>query len=178
MSEQVILGSGNLYIVAFNDAIPADATFETETNMIGYIKGGASLEYKPTEYEVKDDNENICKRFIISEEITFKSGILTWDTSALSKLVASGTYEDDATNKVKTLKLGGVGAREMAQYAIRFVHIKADGNTVKITLVGTASNGFSLAFASDKETVIDAEFKALGHDTDGTQVIFEETYTS
>ena len=178
MSEQVILGSGNLYIVAFNDTIPADAAFEAAANKIGYIKGGASLEYKPTEYEVKDDNENICKRFIISEEITFKSGILTWDAAALSKLVAKGTYADNATTHVRTLKLGGKGAREMAQYAIRFVHTKSDENTVKITLVGTASNGFNLAFASDKETVIDAEFKALGHDTDGTQVIFEETYTS
>ena len=49
MAEQIKLGSGDLYIAAFSDTIPADATLEVAGNQVAHIKGGASLEYKPTE---------------------------------------------------------------------------------------------------------------------------------
>lgn len=177
-TEQIVLGSGNLYVTAFSGTIPTDTTIETDDNLIGYIKGGASLEYKPTEYEVSDDAFNVTKRFVISEETTFKSGVLTWNLEVLSKLTANCTYTDDDDTNVRTLKLGGNGARLMKDYVIHFVHTESDGNKFRITLVGTASNGFSLAFAPDKETVIDAEFKAKAHDSDGTQVIMTESYTA
>ena len=44
-SENIILGSGDLYIVEFNDAVPEDATIEIDDNRAGNIKGGATLEY-------------------------------------------------------------------------------------------------------------------------------------
>ena len=54
----------------------------------------------------------------------------------------------------------------------------SDGiNKLALPLVGTASNGFSLAFSPDKETVIDAEFKAKAHDADGVQLIIEDGYS-
>lgn len=174
MNEQIILGSGDLYVVAYNGTLPADTTIETEANKIGYISGGASLEYKPTELEVQDDSATFVKRFTTAEEITFKSGILTWNAEVLNKLSQAQEYTD--ANEVRTLKLGGKGAREMKKFVIHFVHTKGDTNTIKITLVGTASNGFSLSFAKDAETVIDAEFKAISHDSNGTQVIITETY--
>lgn len=174
-NEQVILGSGDLYIVAFTDTLPADDIIEIEDNKVGHIKGGASLEYKPNEYEVSSDTGEVLKRFVISEEITFKSGVLTWNLETLSKLMANCSYSDDNAGK-RTVRIGGKGARKMSEYVVHFVHTEADGNVFKVTLVGTASNGFSLAFAPDKETVVDAEFKAKGHDADGTQVILTEEY--
>ena len=176
MTEQIILGSGDLYVTDFTGTIPEDTVIEVEENLIGRIKGGASLEYKPTEYEVADDAYKVIKRFVISEETTFKSGVLTWNLAVLNKLIAAGTYSDDETGK-RTLKFGGNGARVMKEFLVHFVHTEQDGNKFTITLVGTASNGFSLAFAPDKETVIDAEFKAKGHDASGTQVIMTESYT-
>lgn len=174
MADTIKLGSGELYIASFSGTIPADATQEVAENKAGYIKGGASLEYKISELPVIDDSGAFEKRFVTAEDITFKSGILTWDMAVLNKLSASGTYTDVAG--VRTLKLGGKGAREMAQWLIRFVHTAGDGNKFRVTLVGTPSNGFSFAFAPDKETVIDAEFKAVGHDADGTKVILAEEY--
>ena len=95
MTKQIILGSGDLYITSYNGTIPTDTVIETEENLIGYIKGGASLEYKPTEYEVSDDAFKVMKRYVISEETTFKSGVLTWNLEVLNKLIAAGTYSDD-----------------------------------------------------------------------------------
>ena len=45
-SENIILGSGDLYIVEFNDAVPEDATIEIDDNRAGNIKGGGGG--KPT----------------------------------------------------------------------------------------------------------------------------------
>jgi hypothetical protein len=174
LTQQVILGSGELYIVKYDgSAIPADATLEVEANHIASIKGGASLEYKPIFAEVVDDNRKILKRFITSEETTFKSGILSWSLDILQKLCAACDYSDNATTGMVELKLGG--RTEIDAYVIRFVHTLSDGNKIRVTLVGTATNGFQLAFKADAETVIDAEFKALST-SDGTQVIITQSY--
>ena len=176
MTDQVILGSGNLYLTKYTGEIPADDVLETESNRLGYIQGGATLEYKPNEYEVKDDSSTINLRYVLSEEVTLKSGLLTWDAEALQNLTAECTFTDDTSTKMRTLKIGGIGARLMDKYVVRFVHTKPDTYKLRVTIVGTASNGFSLAFAPDKETVIDAEFKAVAHGNDNTQVIISEEY--
>lgn len=54
-AEKIVLGSGKLYVVEFSENIPENAVLETEENRLGYIKGGASIEYTPTFYEAKDD---------------------------------------------------------------------------------------------------------------------------
>lgn len=176
MTNQMILGSGDLYIQAYSGTLPDDDTIEVDANRLGAIKGGASIEYKPDEYTINDDSNTIYKRFVISEEITFKTGILTWDLESLQKLCAKCAYVDDSTKSVRTLTLGGKGVREMDKWIIHFVHTKTDGKKIRITLVATASAGLSLAFAPDKETTVDAEFKAISHNTSGNQLIITEEY--
>ena len=46
-SERIVLGSGKLYCVEYSGTLPEDATIETADNLLGYIGGGASVEYKP-----------------------------------------------------------------------------------------------------------------------------------
>lgn len=173
--DEVILGSGKLYITEYDGkAIPEDSVIEVETNSVGRIKGGASLEYKPSEYEVVDDDGEVVKRFITKEEVTFKSGILTWAIENLEKLTPA-KVSDDSTKHVKTLKIGG--AKALKNYVLRFVHTKDNENKLRISMVATAGNGFVLTFAGDKETVIDAEFKAISQ-TDGTLVEIRDEYSS
>ena len=157
-TSSILLGSGELFAIAYDPAVgfPADAAFEHVDNSLGDISGGASLEYKPTEYEVANDAGVVRKRFITKEEVTLKSGILTWNLDNLTKL-SPGTLT--TVGSVKTLKLGG--AKALTAYALRFVHTKADLNKLRVTMVGTAGNGFTLTFDGSKETVVDAEFKAL-----------------
>lgn len=179
MNNQIVLGSGNLYIMELpaNGTIPTDEVIETSANRIGYIKGGASLEYKPTELEIKDDSNVFINRYVTATDVTFKSGILTWDLGVLAKLTAECTYSDNTNTGIRTLLIGKAGAAEMKKYIIRFVHEKNALDSIKITLVGTASEGFSLAFAKDEETTIDAEFKAISQDASGTQIKITETYS-
>ena len=168
--EEMILGSGKLYITEFTDTIPADETFEVAGNILGYITGGASIEYKPTFYTAKDDLGLVSTSIITDEEVTLKSGICTFNGNTLKKLSATARVTE--VGSIRTVKIGGIANNDGKQYAIRFVH--ADGD-VRVTIVGKNEAGFTLAFAKDKETIIDAEFKAMPCDNEGTLIIFTES---
>lgn len=173
---EVILGSGNLYAVEFTGAIPAHAEIEADANLLGRIKGGAKLEYKPSTKSVKDDSGAVSKEFITTEEGKMKSGVLTWCLATLNKLTAAGRYTESIVDgkNVATLKIGGKLGRALTKYLIRFTHVKENGYKFRCTIVGTASSGFNLEFKPEDATVIDAEFTAVSHDTDGTLIIIEE----
>lgn len=53
--QTITLGSGNLYITEFSGSIPENTEIEKDTNLAGYIQGGAELEYKPEYYTAEDD---------------------------------------------------------------------------------------------------------------------------
>lgn len=172
-TEKIVLGSGKVYCAEFTGpAIPETLTLEISTNLLGLISGGATLEYKPEFYTGTDDLGLQSKTRITKEEVTFKSGIMTWCGKTLKKLCATARVTEAAGKR--TVKIGGIGQDDGKQYVIRFVHEDAIDGDIRITIVGSNQAGFSLAFAKDKETIIDAEFKALPHDTDGTLVVFEE----
>lgn len=60
---------------------------------------------------------------------------------------------------------------------IHFVHKDETDGDIRVTIVGNNQAGFSFAFAKDKETVIDAEFKAAPQDSEGTLILYEEEMT-
>ena len=77
------------------------------------------------------------------------------------------------TAEKSILKIGGQ-RRGIKKIALKFVHTMDDGKTIKMTMVGTPTAGFTLAFNSDEETVIDAEFTAMAQDAEGTLVLIEK----
>ena len=173
-NEKIVLGSGKIYCVEYNGTIPENATIETEENRLGYVQGGATLEYAPTFYEAKDDLGYVSKTILTEEEAKLKSGIMTFNGDTLTKLCATGRVTETGTTR--TVKIGGAGNQDGKSYVIRFVHEDAVDGDIRVTIVGRNEAGFSLSFAKDKETVIDAEFKALAKvDTEGTLIVYEET---
>ena len=167
-SERIVLGSGKLYCQEYSGTMPEDTAIETAENLLGYISGGASVEYKPTFYSCKDDLGIVQKSVLTDEEATLKSGVMTWNANVLQKLCTTGRVTEDTSKKVRTLKIGGVGKQDGKSYILHFVH-------VRLTIVGRNEAGFTLTFAKDKETVIDAEFKAQPKiDTEGTLIIYKE----
>lgn len=171
-SEKIVLGSGKLYTNLFEGSIPENAILETESNLLGYIQGGASLEYKPKFQDVEDDLGLVQKTVLTQEEATLKSGVLTWCGKTLAKL--SSTARVTESNGKRTVKIGGIGNQDGKKYILRFVHEDAIDGDIRITIVGSNQAGFTFKFAKDKETVIDAEFKAAPMDGEGTKIIYEE----
>lgn len=173
-NEKIVLGSGKIYCVEYAGTIPENATIETEENRLGYVQGGATLEYAPTFYEAKDDLGYVSKTILTEEEAKLKSGIMTFNGETLTKLCTTGRVTE--TENTRTVLIGGAGNQDGKSYIIRFVHSDPVEGDIRVTIVGRNEAGFSLSFAKDKETVIDAEFKALAKiDSDGTLIKYEET---
>lgn len=173
--EKIVLGSGKLYTEVFDKGvIPTDDIIETDANLLGLIEGGATLEYKPKFVEVSDDLGIASKSIMTEEEATLKSGIMTWNGNTLAKLCSTARVKEDTAKGKRTVKIGGVGNQDGKLYVIRFVHEdKLDGD-IRVTIVGSNQAGFKFDFKKDKATVVDAEFKAMPLDKEGTKIIYEE----
>ncbi len=179
--EKVTLGSGKLYMAEFTGNLEADfadilAQLMTEENHAGWIKGGASVEYKPTMTTEKDDLGHIVKEILVEEEATFKSGLFTWNGHTLAKLTATAqvTTETKGGKTYRRLRVGGTGNDDGKQYAILFVHEDIVEGNCYLLVVGRNSAGFTITFAADSATVIDAEFTCKPHDERGTLIEFVE----
>ena len=177
-SKRITLGSGKLYIIPYAETVPEVDTICVEDNLLGYIKGGATLEYAPTFYEAKDDLGYVQKTIITEETATLKSGVLTFNGDTLTKLCDTGRVIEDATNKRRTVKIGGVSNAQGLKYIIAFHHEDPIDGDIWVVVVGQNQAGFSLAFAKDAETVIDAEFKCLSQDAEGTLIQYIEEDSS
>lgn len=177
--KRIVLGSGKLHLIEFTSSAQIATTaaviaLATDQNILGYIKGGASLAYTPTFYTATDDLGVVTKTIITDEECTLASGIMTFNGETLAKLSATGRVTDDATNHTRTLKIGGVGNANNTKYVIIFHHEDAVDGDIYVCIVGNNTSGFTLAFAKDQETVIDAEFRAQAQDDEGTLIMYIE----
>lgn len=173
-TNTITLGSGKLYLKAYADTMPTVETLCVDENLLGYIKGGASLEYTQETYEEKDDLGFVSKIITTNEEALLKCGLLTWNGETLQKLI-DRCATTTASGK-RTTKIGGQGNAQGGYYAICFLHEdKTDGN-LWILIKGRNTAGATLTFAADAGTVIEPEFKAMPHDDKGTLIeLIEET---
>ena len=173
----ITLGSGKIYLMPFADAMPTVDDLCKEENLLGFIKGGAALEYTQETYEEKDDLGFVSKIITTSEEAILRCGLLTWNGVTLQKLIDRCTSTEAAGKR--TTKIGGAGNAQGGYYAICFFHEdKTDGN-VWIVIKGLNTAGATLTFAADEGTVVEPEFKAMPHDEAGTLVeLIEEIPTA
>lgn len=154
--EEIIFGAGEVYLYEFTGTeVPEHTVIETEAHNVGHCSGGFAVEYKPEVYDVKNQYGKIVKRFVKSEDISAKTGILSWD---LAKLALLSTAKFVETTAKRTLTFGG--GSNLITVLLRFVHEKEDGKKLRFTMIGQAGNGFSIEF-TDKELVVDAEITAI-----------------
>lgn len=175
-SDKITLGSGDLMIKEYTGTMPTYTEFDPETDLLGRIKGGCTLEYAGEWYEAKDDSGKAVKTCITNEDVTIKSGVMTWNGKTLEQLCATARVTEAAG--IRTVKIGGAANNNGKSYAVCFHH--ADPVDGDVWLLARAKNqgGFSLAFAKDTETVIDAEFKCLPQDDEGTLLQYHEQTAS
>lgn len=173
----ITLGSGRLYLLPYSDTLPTVDTLCVDANLLGYIKGGASLEYTQETYEEKDDLGYVSKIITTNEEAILKCGLITWNGETLKNLI--DRCKTTTASGKRTTKIGGAGNAQGGYYAICF-HVvdKVDGD-LWIVIKGRNTAGATLTFAADNGTVIEPEFKAMPHDDDGTLVeLIEEIGTT
>ena len=173
----ITLGSGKVYLMDYSETMPTVDVICADENLLGYIKGGASLEYTQETYEEKDDLGFVSKIITTTEEAILKCGLITWNGNTLTKLI-DRCKTTEAEGK-RTTHIGGAGNAQGGYYAICFKHEdKVDGN-LWLLLKGRNNAGVTLTFSSEEGTLLEPEFKAMPHDGDGTLVeLIEEIPTA
>ena len=173
----ITLGSGKIYLTPYTDTVPDVETLCVEGNLLGYIKGGASLEYTQETYEEKDDLGFVSKIITTSEEAILKCGLLTWNGTTLQSIIDRCQVTEAAGKR--TVKIGGAANGQGKNYAICFHHEDETDGDLWILIVGRNTAGATLTFAKDTGTVLEPEFKAMPHDENGTLVqLIEEISTT
>lgn len=175
--KTITLGSGYAYLKEYTDVVPATkddlTTLCADANLLGYIKGGASLEYTQETYEEKDDLGLVSKIITTDEEVLLKLGTLTWNGNTLKSLLDRCTVSE--ASGLRTTKIGGAGNAQGKYYVVCFHYSDPVDGDLWVVIVGRNTAGATITFAKDAGTVIEPEFKAKPHDTAGTLVeIFEE----
>lgn len=156
--NEIVLGAGEVFMYEFTgNRIPEHAEIETDAHNVGHCSGGFSIDYKPEKYDVTNQYGKTVKSFITREEVTAKTGILTWSLEKLA-LLSTAKFAIDKTKKVRTLKFGGGGA--LKTVLIRFVHEKENGKKIRFTMIGQGGNGFALEFG-EQELTVDSEITAI-----------------
>jgi hypothetical protein len=174
--KNITLGSGKIYLQTFADAMPTVDELCVEGNLLGYIKGGAALEYTEEPYEEEDDLGFVKKIIIVKETAVLKCGLLTWNGQTLQKLV-DRCQVTEADGK-RTVKIGGAGNAQGTNYAICFFHEDKEGGNLWVLIKGRNTAGFTLTFAAEEGTVLEPEFTALPQ-ADGTLIeLIEELDTA
>lgn len=170
--KTITLGSGHIYIMAYTEAMPDVTEICQEENRLGYIKGGAALEYTQETYDEKDDLGYVSKIITTGEEALLKCGLLTWNGDTLAKLI--DRCRTETKDGKRTTYIGGAGNAQGGYYAICFLHEdKVDGN-LWLLIKGRNTAGATLTFAADSGTVVEPEFKALPQDDKGTLITLIE----
>lgn len=159
-SDTILLGGGAVYIMPIEGvtSIPDDSVIETAANNVGWCESGAKIQYKPKLADIYNQYDQLVKRFITRENLTFKTGILTWNLENLSKLSNANFIPATENNLERRVVFTGTGA--LNTVLLRFVYIKENGKAIRFTMVGQGGNGFGLDF-SDKATSIDAEIQGI-----------------
>lgn len=167
-NKTITIGSGVPYLMEYTDTIPTPEEICVEENLLGYVKSGAALTYTEETYEEKDDLGYVSKIITTSEEVILKLGVLTWNGESITKLIDRSKFEENEGKRIT--KIGGAGNAKGKYYAVCFHQPdKVDGD-MWVMLVGRNTVGAEITFAADAGTILEPEFKAIPHDSDGTLV--------
>lgn len=165
--EEILVGSCDVYAVEFSGNVPDDATIEAEENLLGHVKSGATISYKPTYKDFSTDDGKKKKYSLTAEEAGAKFNLGTWKNSKFG--VYAATARVSAVAGKRTVKIGGLSKDSKKKYLFRFVHLDEDAGDVRVTEIAKSSaSGFDLAFAAEDMAVMPCELKALPADNDGT----------
>ena len=173
-SDEIILGSGDLYLVEFSGEIPEDSVIETDANRAGNIKGGATLEYSQSSQTVKCDMGRVKKTIITEEDVKLKTGLITWAQEWIKALISTARVDTASKAGHRVYKIGGLKNQSKIRHLFRFVHTRDDGRKLRVTVTGKNTGTISLAFNPENPTTVDAEITADTLDKDGTLVILDD----
>ena len=157
--DEILLGACDVYMYEFTGTELAEhSAIETPENNVGHCSGGFTVNYKPTKYDVKNQYGQIVKSAVTEEEVSAKTGILSWNLKNLA-LFSTAVLSEDKEQKKRTLVFTGEG-KALRTVLLRAVHTKENGKKIRFTMIGQGGSGFAIAW-ENKEVTVDAELTAV-----------------
>lgn len=176
-SDEIVLGSGDLYLFEFTGEIPEDSVIEADANRAGNIKSGCVLEYSFSSLTVEDDKGRVKKTILTKEDVKLKTGLITWTENWFKALIPTARVDTTTKANHRIIKLGGLANQGNSKWLFHFVHTRDDGRKLRITVTGKNVGTVSLKFDTENPTTVDAEIAAESLDGDGTLVIYDDELT-
>lgn len=172
----ITLGSGTLYLTEYDgETLPDVESVCVEENRMGYTKGGAALQYTEETTEERDDLGYVSKIITTKTDVVLKCGLITWNGETLLKLIDRCTTVIQDGKRV--VKIGGRGNAKGAKYVIVFHHEDPIDGDLWAMIVGRNTAGLTVTCTTEAGALIEPEFRAAPHDTDGTLVrLIEQGY--
>lgn len=161
-----VIGAGQLYLYPINNQLeyfPTDAEIETSQYNAGVCSGGFKITDKPKVEKIIDANGNIVQMYVTEENITIKTGIVSWNTQNVAKLTRA-TYSTNCTTNgaiagEEVATLTGKGA--LPTFLLRLTNDNmTSGQTLRFTAIVQPSAGTDFQFGG-KETTVNAEVTAI-----------------
>lgn len=159
-TDTITLGSGKIYFGTYDGALPSIADVKalcTAENELGAVKGGATLGYKETHYTAKDDSGRYEKEILTEDEASLKCGLITFNGETLDIIVS--TAKTATEDGYRITDIGGSENYKDKSCVLVFYHEDKEDGDIYVVVRGVNQAGFSLAFAKDKESTIEPEFK-------------------
>lgn len=157
--DEILLGACDVYMYEFTGTeLPEHNAIETLENNVGHCSGGFTVNYKPTKYDVKNQYGQIVKSAVTEEEVSAKTGILSWNLKNLA-LFSTAVLSEDKEKKIRKLVFTGEG-KALRTVLLRAVHTKENGKKIRFTMIGQGGSGFAIAW-ENKEVTVDAELTAV-----------------
>ena len=171
--NKIPLGSMDVYITEWTGTIPENNVIETEDNMAGRTKNGATVNYSANWYTAESDDGKAKKRRLTGESASINYGNITWNGNTLEKFIATARVEEKDGKRIT--KIGGVINDNGKRYLIRGVYRDPVDGDIRITGVGVNTGGWEAVFKTDSETIIQPTFELEPVlDDAGTLLIYEE----
>lgn len=98
-TSSVVVGSGYLYACEYDQiANPYAITAEERANFdeIGYIESDAVLSAKATGVDLKTANYGKIGKIYSDKEVSFVTGVISWDLENVAKYLTGSEYEETA----------------------------------------------------------------------------------
>lgn len=154
--NRIPMGSVDIYIMEFTGTkvseIPEDSVIETEENLIGRIKDGGTVTYKPTYYTAKSDDGKAKRTDLTEEDVSISFGLITLAGDALVRLVP--TAKSTTENGERITEIGGIDNDNGKVYLVRAVHKDKKKGDVRYTIIGRNVEGFAAAYKPNQECII------------------------
>lgn len=178
LANRIALGSGHIYCVEVTDSVKLTSTMTlaqvltfidthaVAANILGRIKGGATLNNNEAKYTEKDDLDEVSKTITTETNVSLTTPMITFDLTMISKLAATAAYSTDGAGN-EMVAIGGPKNDNGKKYILIFVHHdEADGD-ICVLIQGKNTAEIAIAFTKDAGSITSPTFTGEPFDEGG-----------